>query len=96
MHTKITVVSTTVETEVDAERNRRPSWILGATIKAYLYNIITISEYHTHTQGKGTLYLSQPEIPTLLARFDLSFSNIFWPSVLDAKLMMIAKVGTRV
>jgi len=50
----------------------------------------------THKQGKGTLYLSQPEIPTLLARFDLSFSKIFWPSVLDAKLMMIAEVGTRV
>jgi len=63
MHTKITVVSTTVETEVDAERNGRPSWILGATIKAYLYIIITISEYQARKVKELDICLNWKFLP---------------------------------
>jgi hypothetical protein len=36
MYTKVTMMSRAIEAKVYAERNRCPSWILCATVEAYL------------------------------------------------------------
>lgn len=81
MHAEVAVVGGTVQTEVDAERDRRPSRVLGAAIKAYLKSSESVgrSEAHGGDQEKGGR--------TLFAGLAFNFSKIFWDCALVALMV---------
>ena len=65
-----------IETKIDTEGNRRPRWVLGPTVKAYLEKV------STHAQS-GDVRL------TLFAGFVFSFSNILSDSDFGASAMTV-------
>lgn len=73
VHPQIPVVRRAVKTEIYAEWDRGPRWILGPAVKAYLGESVAV----TNLQGK---------VRTLFAGLVLSFSNIFcdWAFVANA------------
>ena len=72
VNTQVSVIGRTIQTEVDAKGNRRPGWILGATIEADLVLHVPLASVCPRSVcRKGEDVAGH----TLLAGFVLNFSK---------------------
>lgn len=82
VNTEVTVIGGAVQTQVDAERHRRPCGILLSAVKAYLgrqwHALVLVSQVP-----------SRPCSRTLLAGFVFSFSKILSDCCFDARALIL-------
>lgn len=84
VYTKVAVVRGTVQTQVDAERNRRPSRILLSAVKAYLGRQWRALSLEIQSLPSRSVF------HTLFAGFNFNFSNIFSDCCLVARPLILA------